>query len=507
MAKAQESNVIDFADVALRAQTRRAEIAAAQVDKPKGVRSLYGAERELEAVLENIEYGVYFMGPDFRVRLMNSAFRHMWEVEDAFIAGEPDFFETLEYLRERGAYDVPDDEWPDYVKARFEAVRTADGVQRESRRADGKVFLYKCLALPDDGRMLVYFDITEQKATEKELEASTAALEERVSELENLRGRMQKQRDAAVRIAEEITESRELLTEAIENIDEAILVWDEAGSLMACNQRIHFMYPDLADIFQVGVQFEEVIRKGTERGVFIAPEGGTAEDLIADWRDKHEGGRAVEQRKLPDGRWLRVNWRITRRGKRVVTITDITRDKESEANIMALAARDSLTGLANRRAFDQTIAKLSTGSRDDGEAAPVGLLLIDLDEFKDVNDTYGHPAGDAVLKAVAERIGRCVRKSDMAARIGGDEFAVVLRGVPDKAPMERLSERILEAMREPVAITDGSLACTVSIGGAHCGADDCAVEDLAGLADKALYAAKEAGRDQACLYLESPEGE
>jgi len=503
MAPAEPAKVIAFADVAARAKVRRAEITRADSAKPKGVRSLDGVEKELEAVLENIEYGIYFMGPDFKVRMMNSAFRQMWNMPDEFVESEPDFFETIEFLGQTGIYDVPEDEWPEYVKARFEAVRTADGIQRESRRADGRTFLYKCLPLPDGGRILVYFDISEQKDVENKLAASSQALEERIQELELLRIELRAQRDAARRDADEIKESRELLTEAIENIDEAILVWDEDGKLIACNQRVRVIYPDLADKFEIGIDFEDLIREGHRRGVYQSPNGGTADDLIAEWRAKHEGGHAVEQKKLEDGRWIRVNWRTTGRGKRVVTITDITADKEREASIQALASRDSLTGLANRRAFDQLLAKLAWGRREtDAAAAHVGLLLIDLDNFKDINDSAGHLAGDAVLKAVAARLTGCVRKSDMAARIGGDEFAVILSGVPDHGPLERLAGRIVSKMREPIDHAGAPLVCTVSVGGSHCVADGCSVGQLVEYADRALYAAKEAGRDGLKLHAE-----
>lgn len=503
----QQDSTISFADVAEHAQARREEIAALDAARPKGIRSLDGVERELEAVLENIEYGIYFMGPDYKIRLMNSAFRQMWGIEDDFVATEPDFFDTIEYLRKRGTYDVPDDEWPDYVRARFEAVRAADGSQRESRRADGRVFLYKCLPLPDDSRMLVYFDITEQKKSEKKLEQSSRALRDRVHELELLRHELRAQRDEALRHAEESDENREILTEAIENIEEAVLVWDENGELIIFNHQIRNFYPDMADLFQPGVSFDAIIREGFRRGIYLA-QGGTDDDLVREWRARHEKpGRTVEVAKFSDGRWMRVSWRSTSRGKRVVTITDITAIKESEATIKAQASRDALTGLANRRAFDRMLAKLAVAAADNDLApAPVGLLLIDLDRFKDVNDTFGHPAGDAVLKAVAGRLTSCVRKSDLAARIGGDEFAVIVKDVTDLEPVARLADRIVDAMVKPIGVEGGTLSISVSIGGAHCITDRCTVDDLTARADEALYAAKEAGRNTRRLRSELKDG-
>lgn len=493
------------------AQSRRADSSAG--DSP----SVDLLLEELETVVENIEYGVYFMGPDYRARMLNGAFRRMWDIDDTFADTRPDFIEMIEYLRDRGMYDVPDDEWPDYVKARAEAVRSADGIQRESRRADGRVFLYKCLPLPDDGRMLTYFDITDQKHVEAELETSSTALEERVNELELLRIQLRTQRDSAIRDAKEIKESRELLSEAIENVNEAILVWDEDGQLIVCNRRIRHIFPDMADVYAPGLTFEELIRVSLRRGVIPLSPDKTEDEMVRERCEQYAIGRNENERQLGDGRWIRVHWRITRGGKRVSTITDITREKESEASMRALASRDALTGLPNRRAFDDMLARLAkTYAADDGAdaeggegrakttsiAATVGLLLIDLDDFKDVNDSFGHPVGDAVLKAVADRLASCIRKSDMAARIGGDEFAVVVADVENQGPIQRLADRIIGAMTDPVRVDGEAINASVSIGGAHCVTDDCSIDELTVLADRALYAAKQAGRNTSYMHTD-----
>lgn len=526
MGRVQNNNVIDLVgSIGSRAHTAptRSVHAGRFVDPTAGDDpSLERVLKALETVVENIEYGVYFMGPDYRARMLNGAFRRMWDIDDEFADTRPDFIEMIEYLRERGMYAVTDDEWPAYVKARAEAVRSADGIQRESRRADGRVFLYKCLPLPSGGRMLTYFDITDQKRVEAELEASSQALEERINELELLRIQLRTQRDAAIRSAKEIKESRELLSEAIENANEAILVWDKDGKLIVCNRRILNIFPDMADIFAPGLAFEDMIRTSLRRGITQLSPGKTEDETVEERRTQHLAGRNANERQMGDGRWLRVQWRTTRAGKRVSTITDITQDKESEASILALASRDALTGLPNRRAFDDTLARLTKrwsahqganpegsggdegDSGDEGTAtpaaAPVGLLFIDLDDFKDVNDTFGHPAGDAVLKAVADRLSSCIRKSDIAARIGGDEFAVIVADVADQAPLQRLADRIIGAMTDPVTVEEVAIPASLSIGGAHCVTDKCGIDALTVLADRALYAAKQAGRNTSYLY-------
>lgn len=501
MDAARQDNVIAWEDVAARAVERRAELASGEGLTPAATRSVERVQGELEVVLENIEYGIYAMGPDLKTRYINSAFQKMWGVPQAFVDRGTDFFETIEYLREKGMYDVPDEEWPDYVRTRYDAVCAADGIQRESRRLDGRVLLYTCQKLPDGGRMLVYFDITDRKETERQLEASTRELEKRIHELELLRHELRAQRDAAVQQAREIEENRELLAEAIENTEEAIVVWGEDGRLLACNRRIRDIYPGLADVFRVGVSFEEMIREGARRGVYVLPDGGE-DALVANWQERLSGEQGVNEHELADGRWIRVNSRRTPHGKRVATIADVSDEKESEANILELASKDPLTGLANRRAFDDTLAELEARFRDAKTAPAVGLLFVDLDHFKEVNDTHGHGAGDEVLKAVAGRLQGSIRKSDLAARIGGDEFAIILQNAPERQSLVRMASRLIRQMADPIRAQEGDLACTVSIGGAHCIADACQVGDLTDLADKALYAAKDAGRDTARMHFD-----
>ncbi len=167
----------------------------------------------------------------------------------------------------------------------------------------------------------------------------------------------------------------------------------------------------------------------------------------------------------------------------------------SFAALRQLATVDPLTGLLNRREFDRIL-------QDEHERAvrfaqPLGLLLLDLDHFKQVNDTHGHPVGDHVLQTLAQRIAGNVRTVDRVARYGGEEFAVVLvQGASGFA--KETAERIRAAVAaEPIATSDGrSVSMTVSIGVAALGGPGDTPAGLVAAADKALYAAKAAGRNQ-----------
>ena len=167
-------------------------------------------------------------------------------------------------------------------------------------------------------------------------------------------------------------------------------------------------------------------------------------------------------------------------------------DRTKEA-IRHMALHDVLTGLANRRYFEEMLARaLSNARREDGR---FGLAVIDLDGFKPINDRYGHVAGDAVLKALAQRLLGATRAGDFCARIGGDEFAVVVGGVEGEADMLQVAHKLRAALVKPLVL-DGGLALEIgaSVGHAICPDDGALADQLIGVADQRMYQAKHAGK-------------
>lgn len=178
----------------------------------------------------------------------------------------------------------------------------------------------------------------------------------------------------------------------------------------------------------------------------------------------------------------------------VVTHADITRRKTAEDELGYRARHDLLTGLVNRHELlDLTESAVAAGSR-------VGLVLIDLDGFKDVNDAFGHHYGDRLLQAVAERLTTVVDPGDVVGRLGGDEFAVLATGIGDTWDHERLCQRIREALAEPVNLDITSVRPSASFGVVtrppHLGS----AEEMLRDADTAMYVSKEAGRDRWTLF-------
>ena len=172
--------------------------------------------------------------------------------------------------------------------------------------------------------------------------------------------------------------------------------------------------------------------------------------------------------------------------------TDITVLKHAERALEQLAREDALTGLANRRQFDERLAQAVVRSRR--LEMPLALMLIDVDYFKQVNDRHGHPAGDTVLQAFAERIQANTYDVDLVARLGGDEFAVLFEYAGGIQQVAVVARKILEAMRVPVTLEDGvqvQVGASIGIGFQR---EASYGLSLMALADKALYAAKQAGR-------------
>ncbi|SPC13432.1 sensor domain-containing diguanylate cyclase [Cupriavidus taiwanensis] len=172
---------------------------------------------------------------------------------------------------------------------------------------------------------------------------------------------------------------------------------------------------------------------------------------------------------------------------------NVTHEREKLRSLEAQTVSDYLTGLLNRKGFDRRLAEAM--ARAAASACPLALLLVDLDDFKAVNDTYGHPIGDQLLVTFAQRLRACVRKGDAVARIGGDEFAVILEGIADRHAMASVADTIVQAARIPFVIDGHTLAASASVGSAlHEARHAMTVSELFLHADMALYQAKRHGK-------------
>jgi diguanylate cyclase (GGDEF)-like protein/PAS domain S-box-containing protein len=177
----------------------------------------------------------------------------------------------------------------------------------------------------------------------------------------------------------------------------------------------------------------------------------------------------------------------------VLTLRDVTEQRKLESELKHQAFHDALTGLPNRLLFQDRISQQVAAARRDGLTA--GVLFVDVDDFKVVNDTMGHSVGDELLVATAERLSGLIREADTAARLGGDEFALLIGNVADASAVEAAADRLVRVFSEPFALAAGAVLATVTVGVATT-QDSADTDELLRHADLALYAAKAAGKRQ-----------
>jgi diguanylate cyclase (GGDEF)-like protein/PAS domain S-box-containing protein len=186
----------------------------------------------------------------------------------------------------------------------------------------------------------------------------------------------------------------------------------------------------------------------------------------------------------------------------VTTLHDVTAERQLQRELAHRATHDPLTGLANSELFATELrAEDSLSAGRDGESNGRAALFVDLDDFKTVNDTYGHDVGDRLLIEVAQRIQSCLRPADVAARLGGDEFAVLLRDIGGVHAARGVAERIADTLARPTVIDDVTVECLASIGLAYA-SDHGHMDTLLREADTALYAAKAQGKGGWRQYTE-----
>lgn len=279
--------------------------------------------------------------------------------------------------------------------------------------------------------------------------------------------------------------SRKTLDAALDAMNQGLCIFDKQLRIVARNDRFLQMYGLKADVVCVGMPFDALVK------LCAAP---VSASCVADGALALLENGDVDQQ-LSDDRTIRISQRRTPNGV-ICTYTDITADREAEEALRHISLHDPLTGLPNRRCFADQLARLCEPTND-GETFSV--MLIDVDHFKHVNDTLGHAAGDEMLKIVGTRLTACVREFDTVARIGGDEFAIILRDFGEIQPARDVAQRILKAVEQPVVI-DGNIGLiSLSIGVAR--KDSNINPDvLMKRADVALYAVKENGRNNVEVF-------
>jgi len=286
--------------------------------------------------------------------------------------------------------------------------------------------------------------------------------------------------------------SSDRVTVLLDSLPDATAVVDPAGTIRAVNAAWRLFAVDNGGdpaATGVGISYLEVCARAAASGCREAELAARQLEAVLDGRSAH---CAIEYRcsSPVDERWFLM--RITplagpERGA-VLSHMNITRRKVAERDLAFRAAHDPLTGLANRTLFTEQLAAALVRPAARGVRRDVGVLYADLDNFKPVNDLYGHETGDVVLQAVASRIREQVRPQDTVARLGGDEFAVVAPRITAEG-LAGLTDRVFRALIVPHHANGRSVLVPASVG-SHLAAMGDRVEDAIRSADRAMYEAK-----------------
>jgi diguanylate cyclase (GGDEF)-like protein len=292
---------------------------------------------------------------------------------------------------------------------------------------------------------------------------------------------------------------------ALNSMVRGLSMFDAEQRLIVCNTSYRQLYDLPEELTVPGTRLTEIVRFHLlqETGLQETGRDGVVEEAkFSKWLDDHMAklaeGRSFSQiQHLRGGRTLLVTYQPLADGGWVDIQEDITEKRRTEEKIEWLAYHDALTGVANRFHFRETFEQALKGMR---KGRPLALHWLDLDEFKEVNDTYGHPIGDALLKAVAQRLRTSIRKTDFLARLGGDEFAIVQTGAVRSEQCERLAKRVLASVSRPYNILGQTILISASLGIVRAPAHGRTADELLKNADVALYNVKSAGRRGFELY-------
>jgi diguanylate cyclase (GGDEF)-like protein len=282
---------------------------------------------------------------------------------------------------------------------------------------------------------------------------------------------------------------------ALDNMSQGLVMFDSSARFVVSNRRYLEMYGLSAEFVRPGCTVREVLDQRVATGSFCSD---AVEQYIADILAAVGQGSAFSKiTSLRDGRIISIVNQPTKGGGWVATHEDVTEQKRAEERIAYTAHYDALTGLPNRKLFceqlKQELKRVRRGER-------LAVLYLDLDHLKHINDTLGHPAGDKLLKGVADRLRGCVRDINVIARLSGDEFAIIQSSLGQPSDAAALAVRAREAILEPFDLNGHQVKMDISVGISIAPNDATELVELMKTADIALCEAKNAGRGTYRFY-------
>ncbi|SEB50297.1 putative bifunctional diguanylate cyclase/phosphodiesterase [Nitratireductor aquibiodomus] len=303
---------------------------------------------------------------------------------------------------------------------------------------------------------------------------------------------------AARRANDELITQNLLFNTALNNMSHGLCMFDAQGRLIVSNQKMESIYGLTQEQLRLGTSLHQLIGDMVEAGASGEDEAEQVAQLQSRLIEQNRSDTLTQE--LRDGRTILISHQPMRGGGWVATYEDITERHKAQAQVAYMARHDTLTDLPNRLMMREQLEEILASSNERGLSTAV--MCVDLDNFKSINDTLGHPVGDALLRAVAGRIRNTVRETDAVARLGGDEFVVVQGNVEKPEQASSLAKRLIDALDDPYIIEGHQVLTGASVGIAVADPDHEAADDLLMQADVALYQAKGDGRGVFRFYEE-----
>lgn len=415
----------------------------------------------LQVIFENFPGGVVHYDDELHLVRHNEEFRRLMEYPADIAKTKPHLSEILQYNAEHGEYGPGDPK--ELAAARLKEFCSGLAIANERTRPNGTVLEIRGTPLPGGGIVASFFDVTSRKQIEEQLVRNEELARENFTELKTV----------------------------LANMSQGVSVFDRQGELKHWNKQYIDIFGKPEGEVHAGATLTQLIWAEKNRDEFE----GDPDEHVADLMERLAGGEIVRSTfkhatgkvistihaPLPDGGWIGTH-------------EDVTLREQAAEKIAYAAHHDTLTGLANRTLFNSKLeSALTSTAQEENESV---LLLLDLDRFKPVNDTYGHDVGDALLKTLATRLKDCVRSSDLVARLGGDEFGIILSTpVGGDALVAEIADRIVARVQEPFTILGRRVRVGISIGISRINKSDTDTSPIIKRADLALYCVKKNGRN------------
>ena len=421
---------------------------------------------QFDMAVNNMSQGLCFFDGTQRLVVCNDRYLEMYGLDPEQIRPGVTLGEIIDLRFQVGSF-------PAMSKEQYHTWRNSIAVSDKPSDTivelkNGRIFEIHHRPMSDGGWVATHDDITERQRLKAELERNNNLLSERTS----------------------------LLQAIIDNFPGGIGFFDHALRVVVCNDKAKAILELPESLFANGPPpLADLLRFNAVRGEFgpgdVEEQVAKRLALAADRTTYHF------ERERPNGIVLDVRGVPIGNGGFITTYMDITERHRSAAKIEHMARYDALTNLSNRILLNE---RLDLALQRVGRGEKVALHLIDLDRFKAVNDTLGHPAGDKLLRMVADRLRALVRTSDTIARMGGDEFAIAQVATAGPTEAASLALRLIEAVSEPYDIDGHQVVIGVSIGIAMGPGDGHSPEQLIRNADLALYRSKKDGRGTFCFF-------